>query len=63
MALIDDQMAAIGNDISDLPIANQALDERDVDDTCWPSLPITDNADQLWVYTQERSQAFYPLIE
>ena len=32
MALIDDQMAVISNDVIDLAIANQALDERHIDD-------------------------------
>ncbi|MDX5932490.1 hypothetical protein [Acidiphilium acidophilum] len=33
MALIDDKIAAIGNDIINLASANQALDQPDVDDT------------------------------
>ncbi len=63
MALIDDQMAVIGNDIGNLSIADQALDERYVDDACRSSLPTADKADQLRVHTQERLQAFHPLIE
>ncbi|CAG4901047.1 unnamed protein product [Acidocella sp. C78] len=32
MAFIDDQIAIIGNCVRDVPVADQALDERDFDD-------------------------------
>ena len=32
MAFVDNQMTVIGNDISDLSIADEALDERRIDD-------------------------------
>ena len=62
MALVDDQVAVTSNDLGDLSIADQALDERYVDNACRSSLSTTDNADQLRVHTQERLQAFHPLI-
>ncbi|GLS36507.1 hypothetical protein GCM10010869_20960 [Mesorhizobium tianshanense] len=55
MAFIDDQMAIVGDDIRNFPLANKTLDERDIDDARRLSLPATDSADLLRVYAQERS--------
>ena len=55
MALIDDQMAVVSNDIPDFSFAYQALDERNIDDTRRLSLPAANNADLFWIYLQKGS--------
>ena len=63
MTFIDDQMTIIANHVIDLPIPNQALDQRNIDDPCRLPFPATDNADLLWVDAQEGTQTLHPLIE
>ncbi len=55
MTLIDDQMTVISNDIIDFSFTHQALDERNIDDTCRFSFPAANNADLLWIYPQKSS--------
>ena len=45
MALIDDKMAVVGNDIVDFALANQALDQRHVDHTSGFAFSGADGAD------------------
>jgi len=63
VAFIDDQMTVISDDISDLAIPHQALDQSDIDNTCWFSFPAANDADLFGVDVQKRTQALYPLRE
>lgn len=53
MAFVDNQMTVIGNDISDLSIADEALDERHIDDAGGLSFSTPDNADLFRVDVQK----------
>src|SRR4029079_10152536 len=44
MALIDNNMAVIGDQIRDNAPSNQALHEGDIDDSGWPPLPAMDDS-------------------
>ena len=63
VALVDNQMTVISHDVIDLAIANQALDQRHINDPCRLPFPATDDADLLWVDAQEGTQTLYPLGE
>ena len=63
MAFVDNQMTVIGNDISHLSIADEALDERHIDDAGWLSFSTPDNADLFRVDVQKGTQALHPLSE
>jgi hypothetical protein len=63
MALIDDQMAVVGDNIRDLSFAHQALDERYVNDARRLSFSAANNADLFLVYLQKGSQTLHPLVE
>ncbi|TCL67309.1 hypothetical protein EV286_110214 [Rhizobium sp. BK251] len=63
VALVDNQMTVIADDVIDLAIPNQALDQRNVDDPCWLSFPAPDDADLLWINGQKGTQALHPLGE
>ena len=63
MAFVDNQMTVIADDISDLSIADQALDQRHIDDACRLSFPAPDNADLFWVDAQKGTQTLHPLSE
>ncbi len=53
MAFIDDQLAVIGDDVGDFTLADQALNERDIDDAGRLSVSPADNTDLLWVNVQK----------
>ncbi|TCN35627.1 hypothetical protein EV665_1272 [Shinella granuli] len=63
MALIDDQMAVIGDHVRNLTLAHQALDERNINDTCRLSFSAANNTYLFRVYAQKRSKTLHPLIE
>lgn len=63
MAFVDNQMTVIGNDISDLSSAYQALDERHINDAGRLSFSTPDNADLFRVDVQKGTQALHPLSE
>lgn len=63
VAFVDNQMTVIADKVIDLAIANQALDQRHIDDPCRLPFPATDDADLLWVDAQEGTQTLYPLGE
>src|SRR6266699_3051916 len=63
MALIDDQVAVISDDVRDLSFAHQALDKRYINDTRRLSFSAANNADLFLVYLQKGSQTLHPLVE
>ena len=63
MALIDDKMAVIGNDIVNFALANQALDQRHVDHTGGFALSRANGADLLRVNLQKGLEALDPLAK
>jgi hypothetical protein len=54
MAFVDDQVAVIGDEVANLAIANEALDQRDVDPPCRLALYATDRADIAVLHRQKR---------
>ena len=63
MAFVDNQMTVVGDDISDLSIAYQALDQRHIDDAGRLSLSTPNNADLFRIDVQKGTQALHPLSE
>ena len=54
MTLVDNQVAVIGNKVADLAVANEALDQRDVDSTRGLALSAADCADIAVIHGQKR---------
>src|SRR6056297_1661897 len=63
MALIDDKMAVIGNEIVNFALANQTLDQRHIDHSGRFTLSGTDGADLLRVDLQKGAKALDPLVK
>ncbi|MDX0265717.1 hypothetical protein GOC60_32045 [Sinorhizobium meliloti] len=63
MAFVDNQMAIIGDNVRNVPVADKALDERHIDDARRLSVPAADNADLLRVNAQKGTETRDPLIE
>lgn len=63
MAFVDNQMAIIGDNVRNVPVADKALDERHIDDARRLSFPAADDADLLRVNAQKGTETRDPLIE
>ena len=54
MTLVDNQVTVVGDEVADLTIANEALDQRDVDPPCRLALSAADRADVAVLHRQKR---------
>ena len=63
MALVDNQLAVIGDEVADLTVAHEALDQRDVDPPRRLALSAADCADVAVLHGQKRLKAFAPLVD
>jgi len=63
VALIDDDVPIVSDQIVDLILANQALDHGDVESTVGPALATSDSANLLLVDIEENRKLGNPLFE
>ena len=63
MALVHDEVAIVGHAVVDDAFANQALDERDVNQSSRLASSSSNSADPASWYSEERRQTLHPLIE
>ena len=63
MALVDDELAIVGDLVGNHALVDQALNEGDVDPPVRPSSSAADAADRAGRQTEESRQPFDPLVE
>jgi hypothetical protein len=63
VALIDDDVPIVSDQIVDLILANQALDHGDVESTVGPALATSDSANLLLFDIEENRKLGNPLFE
>lgn len=63
MALVDDDVAILRDEIGDGSVANETLDHRDVDLSCRRSLGTPNLADGVRLDAEELRQLRDPLVE
>ncbi len=63
VALVDDDLTVVGDDVLDTVLADEALDHRDVEPAVTGLLARSDLADLLRFDAQEQRQLSQPLVE
>ena len=63
MALVDDEVAVVGDEIFDRPLADEALNEGDVERAAEALSPAAQATDLLWGNVEKLRQALHPLLE
>ena len=60
VAFVDDEMPIIADDIIDFSLANEALDQSNVNLTFRFATTSADHADRVTWHTRKRCEPFYP---
>ena len=63
MTLVDDQVAVVGHAIIDDALPDEALNDRDVEQSGRPASPAADATNRLRGHAEERRESLDPLIE
>ncbi len=63
VALVNDDLAVICDDVVHCTLAVEALDEGNVNEMAWTTLPATDFADGFWRDVEQGKQLLPPLVK
>src|SRR5690348_6500541 len=63
VALVDDHVAVVGHDVRNHALADETLNDADVNPPSWSTSASTDATERFGMYIEKRRKAFDPLIE